>query len=84
MFPIQVPFCPMVGSEVFSTEKKKTEVLIKNVRRAKVLCINKTNFMKEKPLDLPQLKLKINGRYGRLKIETQLIFMSNLTTSYLF
>ncbi len=30
----QVPFCPMVGSEVFSTEIKKTEVLMENFRRA--------------------------------------------------
>jgi len=29
-----VPFCPMVGSEVFSTEVKKTEVLMENFRRA--------------------------------------------------
>ena len=30
----KVPFCPMVGSEVFSTEIKKTEVLMENFRRA--------------------------------------------------
>lgn len=30
----QVPFCPMVGSEVFSSEIKKTEVLMENFRRA--------------------------------------------------
>ncbi|MEN2498746.1 MAG: RuvB-like protein 1 [Marteilia pararefringens] len=29
-----VPFCPMVGSEVFSMEVKKTEVLHENFRRA--------------------------------------------------
>ena len=29
----QVPFCPMVGSEVFSTAVKKTEVLMENFRR---------------------------------------------------
>jgi hypothetical protein len=29
-----VPFCPMVGSEVFSSEVKKTEVLMENFRRA--------------------------------------------------
>jgi RuvB-like protein 1 (pontin 52) len=32
--PAQVPFCPMVGSEVFSSEVKKTEVLMENFRRA--------------------------------------------------
>ena len=30
----KVPFCPMVGSEVYSSEIKKTEVLIENFRRA--------------------------------------------------
>ena len=30
----KVPFCPMVGSEVYSTEVKKTEVLMENFRRA--------------------------------------------------
>ena len=29
----KVPFCPMVGSEVFSSEIKKTEVLMENFRR---------------------------------------------------
>ena len=30
----KVPFCPMVGSEVYSTEVKKTEVLAEAFRRA--------------------------------------------------
>ncbi|KAI9217018.1 TIP49 C-terminus-domain-containing protein [Blastocladiella britannica] len=30
----KVPFCPMVGSEVYSTEIKKTEVLMEHFRRA--------------------------------------------------
>ena len=30
----QVPFCPMVGSEVYSSEVKKTEILMENFRRA--------------------------------------------------
>ena len=30
----KVPFCPMVGSEVYSSEVKKTEVLMTNFRRA--------------------------------------------------
>ena len=30
----QVPFCPMVGSEVYSSEIKKTGVLMENFRRA--------------------------------------------------
>ncbi|KAH6572849.1 hypothetical protein BASA50_009523 [Batrachochytrium salamandrivorans] len=31
---VKVPFCPMVGSEVYSSEIKKTEVLMENFRRA--------------------------------------------------
>ena len=31
---VRVPFCPMVGSEVYSTEVKKTEVLAAAFRRA--------------------------------------------------
>merc|ERR1719149_626270 len=30
----KVPFCPMVGSEVYSSEIKKTEILMENFRRA--------------------------------------------------
>lgn len=30
----KVPFCPMVGSEIYSNEVKKTEVLMENFRRA--------------------------------------------------
>lgn len=38
----KVPFCPMVGSEVYSTEIKKTEVLMENFRRAIGLRIKET------------------------------------------
>jgi len=38
----KVPFCPMVGSEVFSSEVKKTEVLMENFRRAIGLRIKET------------------------------------------
>ena len=34
----KVPFCPMVGSEVYSTEVKKTEVLAEVFRRAIGAC----------------------------------------------
>merc|ERR1719500_1279410 len=30
----KVPFCPMVGSEVYSSEVKKTSILMENFRRA--------------------------------------------------
>ncbi|KRX01084.1 P-loop containing nucleoside triphosphate hydrolase [Pseudocohnilembus persalinus] len=38
----KVPFCPMVGSEIYSTEVKKTEVLMENFRRAIGLKIKET------------------------------------------
>jgi RuvB-like protein 1 (pontin 52) len=38
----KVPFCPMVGSEVYSTEVKKTEILMSNFRRAIGLRIKET------------------------------------------
>ena len=38
----KVPFCPMVGSEVYSSEVKKTEVLNENFRRAIGLRIKET------------------------------------------
>lgn len=38
----KVPFCPMVGSEVFSSEVKKTEVLMENFRRSIGLRIKET------------------------------------------
>lgn len=42
----KVPFCPMVGSEVYSSEIKKTEVLMENFRRAIGEChFNKIWFL---------------------------------------
>lgn len=38
----KVPFCPMVGSEVYSSEVKKTEVLYENFRRSIGLRIKET------------------------------------------
>ncbi len=46
-FIVQVPFCPMVGSEVFSSEIKKTEVLMENFRRAIGLRIKETKEVYE-------------------------------------
>lgn len=52
----KVPFCPMVGSEVFSSEVKKTEVLMENFRRAIGLRIKETKEVYEgevRPLPVP-------------------------------
>ncbi|CAE7895729.1 RUVBL1 [Symbiodinium sp. KB8] len=43
----KVPFCPMVGSEVYSTEVKKTEILMENFRRAIGLRIKETKEVYE-------------------------------------
>lgn len=34
----KVPFCPIVGSEIYSAEVKKTEALMENFRRAIGTC----------------------------------------------
>merc|ERR1711968_61281 len=43
----KVPFCPMVGSEVYSSEVKKTEGLMENFRRAIGLRIKETKEVYE-------------------------------------
>merc|ERR1711935_76377 len=43
----EVPFCPMVVSEVFSSEVKKTEVLMENFRRSIGLRIKETKEVYE-------------------------------------
>eukprot|EP00919_Chromeraceae_sp_WS-2016_P022604 GHVR01053659.1.p1 GENE.GHVR01053659.1~~GHVR01053659.1.p1 ORF type:complete len:457 (+),score=123.16 GHVR01053659.1:66-1436(+) len=43
----KVPFCPMVGSEVYSSEVKKTEILMENFRRAIGVRIKETKEVYE-------------------------------------
>lgn len=43
----KVPFCPMIGSQVFSSEVKKTEVLMEHFRRAIGLRIRETKEVYE-------------------------------------
>ncbi|KAK0537773.1 RuvB ATP-dependent DNA helicase pontin [Tilletia horrida] len=43
----KVPFCPMVASEVYSSEVKKTEVLMENFRRAIGLRVRETKEVYE-------------------------------------
>ena len=38
----KVPFCPMIGSEVYSSEVKKTEILMENFRRSIGIRIKET------------------------------------------
>lgn len=63
----KVPFCPMVGSEVYSSEVKKTEVLMENFRRAIGLRIkeNKEVFEGEVTELSPEETESTTGGYGK-------------------
>mmetsp|Transcript_35406 Transcript_35406/g.61176 ORF Transcript_35406/g.61176 Transcript_35406/m.61176 type:complete len:455 (+) Transcript_35406:67-1431(+) len=63
----KVPFCPMVGSEVYSTEVKKTEILMENFRRAIGLRIkeNKEVYEGEVTELTPEETENPLGGYGR-------------------
>eukprot|EP00245_Coleochaete_scutata_P007618 TRINITY_DN23104_c0_g1_i1.p1 TRINITY_DN23104_c0_g1~~TRINITY_DN23104_c0_g1_i1.p1 ORF type:complete len:456 (+),score=109.30 TRINITY_DN23104_c0_g1_i1:167-1534(+) len=63
----KVPFCPMVGSEVYSSEVKKTEVLMENFRRAIGLRIkeNKEVYEGEVTELSPEETESVTGSYGK-------------------
>jgi len=63
----KVPFCPMVGSEVFSAEVKKTEILMENCRRAIGIRIKETKEVYEgEVVELtPEEKPDPHGGYGK-------------------
>merc|ERR1711865_332 len=63
----RVPFCPMVGSEVYSSEVKKTEVLMENFRRAIGLRIkeNKEVYEGEVTELTPEEAENALGGYGK-------------------
>ncbi|PON65250.1 RuvB-like [Trema orientale] len=58
----KVPFCPMVGSEVYSSEVKKTEVLMENFRRAIGLRIKENKEVTELS---PEETESVTGGYGK-------------------
>lgn len=64
----KVPFCPMVGSEVYSSEVKKTEILMENFRRAIGLRIKETKEVWEG--EVTELKTEEkedpHGGYGKV------------------
>jgi len=64
----KVPFCPMVGSEVFSSEVKKTEVLMENFRRAIGLRIKETKEVYEGEVTelTPEECESTMGGYGKV------------------
>merc|ERR1711934_767892 len=63
----KVPFCPMVGSEVYSSEVKKTEILMENCRRAIGLRIKETKEVYEGEVTelTPEEKPDPAGGYGK-------------------
>jgi len=63
----KVPFCPMVGSEVYSAEVKKTEILMENFRRAIGLRIKETKEVYEGEVTelTPQETEDPHGGYGK-------------------
>merc|ERR1712226_736546 len=64
----KVPFCPMVGSEVYSSEVKKTEVLNENFRRSIGLRIKETKEVWEGEVTelRPEEKEDPKGGYGKV------------------
>merc|ERR1712188_47250 len=62
-----VPFCPMVGSEGYSREVKKTEVLMENFRRAIGLRVKETKEVYEGELTelVPEEGENPLGGYGK-------------------
>ncbi|GAM84607.1 hypothetical protein ANO11243_026030 [Dothideomycetidae sp. 11243] len=63
----KVPFCPIVGSEVYSTEVKKTEALMENFRRAIGLRVQETKEVYEGEVTelSPEETENPLGTYGR-------------------
>jgi len=63
----KVPFCPMVGSEVYSSEVKKTEILMENCRRAIGIRIKETKEVYEGEITelTPEERPDPNGGYTK-------------------
>ncbi|KAG9585593.1 putative RuvB-like 2 protein, partial [Aureobasidium melanogenum] len=63
----KVPFCPIVASEVYSTEVKKTEALMENFRRAIGLRVHETKEVYEGEVTelTPEEAENPLGGYGR-------------------
>merc|ERR1711988_363261 len=63
----KVPFCPMVGSEVYSSEVEKTEILMENFRRSIGLRIKETKEVWEGEVTelTPEETESAMGGYGK-------------------
>ena len=60
----KVPFCPMVGSEVYSSEVKKTEVLMENFRRSIGLRIKENKEVYEGEVTEPSCQYSISTAFA--------------------
>ena len=78
----KVPFCPMVGSEVYSSEVKKTEILMEHFRRAIGLRIKESKEVYEGEVILsPYLvSLALIHTHSHLSYpHNLLVFISSIT-----
>ncbi|EER04728.1 RuvB DNA helicase, putative [Perkinsus marinus ATCC 50983] len=75
----KVPFCPMVGSEVYSSEVKKTEILMENCRKAIGIRIKETKEVYEGEVTelTPEEKPDPLGGYGKVVSSVQLGLKTN-------
>lgn len=67
----KVPFCPMVGSEVYSCEVKKTEILMEHFRRSIGIRIKETKEVYEgEVVELkPEEVDDVHGGYGKTVVK---------------
>ena len=73
----KVPFCLMVGSEVYSSEIKKTEVLMENFRRSIALRIKETKEVYEGEVtELTPVETEVSSRCRHLPPAMRLLFSS--------
>ena len=79
-----VPFCPMTGSEVYSSEVKKTEVLMENFRRAIGIRIKENREVYEGVVNdiTPIETANTTGGYGKsvTEVKVTLETVKNKTT----
>ncbi|KAL9105680.1 MAG: hypothetical protein Q9227_009198 [Pyrenula ochraceoflavens] len=81
----RVPFCPLVGSEVYSAEVKKTEALMENFRRAIGLRVRETKEVYEGEVTElhPEEAENPLGSYGRTISHLLITLKSNKGTKKL-
>lgn len=81
----KVPFCPMVGSEVYSSEVKKTEVLQENFRRAIGIRIKENKEVYEGVITelTPIETASPTGGYGKTVAQVQVTLKASKNQSTL-